>query len=181
MNYFTVLLVSVALGIDAFSLAIGIGLTGIKKREMYILSGVITLFHIFMPLLGLSLGTYLGRIAGPVAGSIGALVLIAIGVSAIWNNLRQAEPKKKVIDISSFTSLILLATSVSLDALTVGIGLGVLQADLLLTVITMGIIAGLMTMSGLLFGRALKHNIGEKAGIIGGLILIIIGLKLLVW
>ena len=181
MNYFTVLVVSVALSIDAFSLSLAIGLTGIKKREMYKLSGAITLFHIFMPLFGLSLGTYLGKIAGPIAGTIGALVLIAIGLSALWNNYCHVEREKKIINISSLASLILLATSVSLDALTVGIGLGALQADLLLTLITMGIMAGLMTMAGLLFGRAIKQNTGEKAGIISGLIFIIIGLKLLVW
>lgn len=194
MNYPAVLLVSVALGIDAFSVAIGIGLTGVRKIQMIMVAGIITIFHIFMPLLGLSLGTYLGRVAGPMAGTIGALVLIAIGLSTLWNNIPglgnngpaqchgKLPPRRKngvMLDISSPASLVLLAAGVSLDALTVGFGLGALKVDLLLTVITMGLVAGLMTAAGLIFGRGLNRTFGQKAEIIGGLILILIGLKLL--
>ncbi len=193
MNYPTVLIVSAALGIDAFSVAISIGLTKVKAREMWLVSGVVTLFHIFMPLLGLTLGGYLGRVAGPMASSIGALVLITIGLSTIWGSLKDlgiikenggkaTNPKGNVlINITNPVSLVLMAASVSLDALTVGFGLGTLKVDLYLTVITMGIVAGIMTGAGLLFGRRLNYTFGETAEIFGGLILVAIGLKFLIW
>ena len=192
MNYSAVFLVSIALGIDAFSVAIGIGLAGIKRREIYLVSGVVCLFHIFMPLLGLSLGTYLGQVAGPIASVIGALVLITIGVSTIWENLRglgwvgrgNSSPGSivsDVINIGNPLSLAVMAASVSLDALTVGFGLGTLQVDLTLTVITMGLVAGIMTAAGLSFGKRLNRTIGEKAEILGGAILVLIGLKFLFW
>lgn len=193
MNYFSVLLVSVALGIDAFSVAISIGLAGIKRKEVYLVSGVVTLFHIFMPLIGLNMGNYLGRIAGPMASTIGAFVLISIGLHTIWSNLKEMgvfrtgnsvsklPEKNGIINISNPVSLVLMAASVSLDALTVGFGLGTLEVDLVLTVITMGIVAGLMTTSGLYFGKRLNVTFGEKAEIIGGLILVAIGLKFLIW
>lgn len=193
MNYFSVLLVSVALGIDAFSVAISIGLAGIRRKEVYLVSGVVTLFHIFMPLLGLNMGTYLGRIAGPMASTIGAFVLISIGLHTIWSNLqkigvfravltaKKTPDKNGIINISNPVSLVLMAASVSLDALTVGFGLGTLQVDLLLTVITMGLVAGIMTAAGLHFGKRLNVTFGEKAEILGGLILVLIGLKFLLW
>lgn len=192
MNYLTVLLVSVALGIDAFSVSISIGLTGVKRREMYLVSGVVTIFHIIMPLIGLSLGSYLGKIAGPMASAVGAIVLISIGSSTIWKSIKEMREDKKnahssgvktdkFIDISNPVSLILMAASVSLDALTVGFGLGTLKVDLYLTVLTMGVVAGIMTVIGLISGKKLSHAFGEWAEILGGLILVAIGLKFILF
>lgn len=193
MNYISVLLVSVALGIDAFSVAISIGLAGVKRKEVYLVSGVVTLFHVFMPLIGLNMGNYLGRIAGPMASTIGAFVLISIGLHTIWSNIKEigifktansaakSSEKNGIINISNPVSLVLMASSVSLDALTVGFGLGTLKVDLLLTVITMGLVAGFMTASGLYFGKRLNVTFGEKAEILGGVILVAIGLKFLIW
>lgn len=191
MNYPAVFLVSVALGIDAFSVAISIGLAGVRLKDLFMVSGIVTAFHIFMPLLGLSLGNYLGKIAGPMASVIGALVLITIGISTIWSNIKDlgwfglkptiGGKNKRTINIHNPLSLSLMAASVSMDALTVGIGLGTLQVNLLITVLTMGIVAGIMTIIGLLFGRGLHYTLGEKAEIFGGLILVLIGLKFLVW
>jgi putative Mn2+ efflux pump MntP len=194
MNYPAVLLVSVALGVDAFSVAIGIGLLGVKIKEVLLVSGVVSIFHVFMPLIGLYLGVYLGNIAGPIAGTIGALILLAIGLNMVGDSLREnnllkhsarsqkslAYKKGTGINVKNPLSLILMAGSVSIDALTVGLGLGTLQVDLFLTVITMGITAGLMTMIGLVFGQGLSKIVGSKAGLLGGIILILIGLKLLI-
>ena len=198
MDYATVLLVSVALGIDDFSVAIGLGLMGVKVREILLVSGVVSIFHVFMPLTGLYLGGYLGSVTGPVASLIGALVLVAIGLNICWDSLRDsswlrsARPKdggaEKVmtkgngmtVNFRSPVSLIVMAGSVSLDALSVGFGLGTLKVDLWLTVITMGVIAGLMTATGMAFGKGLHSIVGEKAGIIGGIILVIIGLRILI-
>jgi putative Mn2+ efflux pump MntP len=191
MNYPAVLLVSVALGIDAFSVAISIGLSGVRMREIILVSGVVSIFHVFMPLIGLYLGSYLGSVAGPIASTVGALVLLAIGLNTIWESLKglgiinsfslkEHGGSNAIINIKNPVSLMLMAGSVSLDALTVGFGLGALQVDLFLTVITMGIVAGLMTAMGMIFGKGLNMAVGEKAEILGGLILVIIGLKLLV-
>jgi len=183
MDFLTVLIVSAALGIDAFSVAIGIGLTGVRKKGILLVTGIVTLFHILMPLLGLTLGTYLGQVAGPVAGTIGALVLIAIGLNTIRGGLRGlgsgAAERRGFVNVASPAGLIVMASSVSMDALTVGFGLGALQVDLFLTVVTMGIVAGLMTAAGLVFGRVLSKTVGEKAELLGGFILVAIGVKLL--
>lgn len=189
MNYSTVFIVSIALGIDAFSVAIGIGLGGAKAGQMLKIAATITVFHIFMPLLGLYLGFYLGRLTGPLAGIIGAVVLMAIGLSVIWKSLKELgyfgaasigkRKEPSILAADTWASLLLLGGSVSLDALSVGFGLGTLQVDLWLTVITMGLIAGLMTLTGLLCGRILNRTFGQWAEISGGIILLLVGLKLL--
>lgn len=193
MNYSTVVLISVALGIDAFSVALSIGLSGVRKNKILIMTAIVTMFHILMPLLGLYLGEYLGKIAGPMAGAIGAFVLIAIGLSVIWKSVKglgifklsfgkssgDSRFEPQLLSTDNLFSLVLLCASVSLDALTVGFGLGTLKVDLFLTVITMGIIAGLMTFSGFIFGRRLNSAFGDWAEIVGGLILVGIGIKIL--
>lgn len=186
MSLVTIIAVAFALGIDAFSLSIGIGLSGVKRQQMYLVSGVVAIFHVLMPLIGLYLGQILGSFVGPIASSFGAIVLIFIGSQTIWSKIKESKDSSgnsvagfDAISINHPVSLILMAVSVSLDALTVGLGLGALQFDLTLTVIIMGIVAGIMTFGGLIFGKRLSRTVGEKAELLGGLILIGIGIKLL--
>ncbi len=185
MNILTIFAVAFALGIDAFSLSIGIGLNGVKRQQMYLVSGVVAIFHIIMPLIGLYLGQALGKFVGPIAGTFGAIILIFIGGQALWEHFKgkkHDDPAPKEFDAASITNpfnLILMALCVSLDALTVGFGLGAIRVDVTLTVIIMGIVAGLMTHAGLIFGKKLSISVGEKAEILGGIILILIGIKLL--
>jgi len=80
--------------------------------------------------------------------------------------------------ISGFGGLLVMASSVSLDALTVGFGLGTLQVNLALTVLIMGAVAGIMTFTGFFLGKKMGPCLGEKAQILGGVILIIIGIKM---
>lgn len=186
MSLVTLLAVAFALGIDAFSLSIGIGLSGVKRKQMYLVSGVVAVFHVFMPLIGLYLGQVLGSYIGPIASIFGALVLIFIGLHSLWEFFQESRNLKgsggagiDVISITHPISLMLMAASVSLDALTVGLGLGAMKVDLTVTVVTMGIVAGVMTFGGLLSGKRLSRSVGEKAELIGALILIAIGVKLL--
>ncbi|MGI6065476.1 MAG: manganese efflux pump MntP family protein [Bacillota bacterium] len=193
MNFSTVMLVAVALGTDAFALAVGIGVAGITLNRILIASGVVCLFHIFMPLIGLGIGLALGKLVGEIATVIGAIVLILIGLNMLWEVYKErkqvfsfsqaqkyvAGKKKESKSLESFWGLIMLAGSVSLDALSVGIGLGTLKAQIFVTVLVLGIVAGIMTATGFFLGRRLGGWLGEKAEIAGGLILAAVGVKLL--
>lgn len=195
MKVVTLLLVAIALGTDAMSVAIGIGMKGISRRNIIILSGVISVFHVIMPLIGLYLGSILGVIIGQYAAMIGAAILVFIGLQMVWNHLPSQSnqvmpwPKKSVRlpaslqqgFVATFSNVTVLAGSVSLDALSVGFSLGTVQVNLMLTVIIMGLVAGIMTAVGLMFGRRLGGWLGENAGVIGGVILIGIGIKMLVY
>lgn len=193
MTLATVLLVAVALGTDAFSMAIGIGLTGIRWRRIAMISGIVSLFHIFMPLTGLFLGSLLGKAVGQLASYIGAVVLIFIGIQMLREGFGEDTGimnfgvARKTIQVqgpypvqvySGLWAMLVLAGSVSLDALTVGFGLGTLKANLALTVLIMGAVAGIMTATGFILGKRMGSWLGEKAQIVGGIILTIIGVKM---
>jgi putative Mn2+ efflux pump MntP len=184
-------LVAVALGTDAFSLAAGLALGGLKGRRAVLFTGTVSLFHIIMPLTGLYLGLILGRLLGQVAVVIGALVLAGIGGLMLWEALENRRERGglagrmlRVVPgrggvIGGLMAILLMAGSVSLDALSVGFGLGAISVNIPLTVLTMGFIAAIMTGLGLLAGRRLGSYLGNRAEIAGGLVLVAIGLKML--
>ena len=193
MNLAWVVAVAIALGADAFSLSLAIGLAGIRKSMILRLSLVVAVFHVVMPLGGMMLGQALGSILGRYASGIGALVLIVLGGRMLYKLYRPTlehfsfgEARKAFFqsNISTNNSLsgfgiYVLAFSVSLDALSVGFTLGTIRADLFITVFIIGLIAGLMTGVGLVLGRVLGTRLGDKAELLGGLALLLIGVRLL--
>jgi len=193
LNLAWVVAVAIALGADAFSLSLAIGLAGIRKSIILRLSLVVAVFHVVMPLGGMMLGQSLGSILGRYASGLGALVLIGLGGRMLYKVYRPTiehfplgEARNALfqnnlstnISLSGF-GIYVLAASVSLDALSVGFSLGTIRADLLITVMIIGVIAGLMTGLGLVLGRVMGPRLGDKAEMLGGLALLLIGVKLL--
>jgi putative Mn2+ efflux pump MntP len=179
MTLATVFLVAIALGTDALSMALSIGLNGIRWKNILLISGTICIFHILMPLIGLYIGSILGNYVGRFAAYIGAFVLVYIGIQMIRGSMGKDKERKEAKVCTGGFALCILAGSVSMDALTVGFGLGTLEVNLLLTVLIMGIVAGLMTAIGFVLGRKLGPWLGVKAQLLGGIILILIGIKML--
>ncbi len=178
MEYLTLFFLAVALGTDAFSLCVGIGLTGLKRKQIFLISIIILLFHIFMPLAGWFAGGYAGDLLGRAAAVAGSLLLIYLGVRMLrtaWLNNGKAVPAAAGFKL---WGLLLLGASVSIDALSVGFTLGIHRVNLLLTAGIIGLVAGLMAAAGLIFGRFLGRRIGARAQLAGGLVLIGIGVKL---
>jgi len=178
MSFTTILLLAVALGTDAFSMCLGIGMTGVRRGQILFISATILLFHIAMPLAGWYAGHLAGSLVGRAAGIAGALVLMYLGARMLWDVYRR-DPEKPKVALVNTGGLLLLAASVSLDALSVGFTLGTVKANLLLVALVFGVVAGLMTLGGLLLGRILGSWAGEKAQLAGGLILLGIGIKLM--
>ncbi|HHY59510.1 MAG TPA: manganese efflux pump [Clostridia bacterium] len=190
MNFLTILVIAGALGTDAFSLAVCMGMGKGKNRHLYLFPLVVALFHILMPLIGLGAGLMLGKVLGQVAGYVGGAVLVLMGLHMFHESLAKQEAGANCPTPSPVTTaarnriltglwaLVVVAGSVSLDALTAGLSLGALRANLWLTVITFGLVAGAMTLAGLLFGERLGCWLGEKAQLIGGIFLAIIGVTM---
>ncbi|RKO65620.1 manganese efflux pump MntP [Desulfofundulus salinus] len=175
MSIPTLLLLAVALGTDAFSLCLGIGMTGVRRLQILLITLTVLLFHIAMPLLGFQAGELVGGFLGRAATIAGAVLLLYLGLRMIREAFSREEPR---IVLLNNWGLFLLGASVSMDALSVGFTLGTLRTQLLFTVLTFGLVAGLMTFSGLVLGRYLGHIVGERARLLGGLILVGIGVKL---
>lgn len=70
-QFFTLWMISVALGMDAFSLGIGMGIQGLRFRRILLVSGIIGVLHILMPLAGITIGLVLGSLVEEIAVMVG--------------------------------------------------------------------------------------------------------------
>ncbi|MBB6450474.1 putative Mn2+ efflux pump MntP [Geomicrobium halophilum] len=164
------------LGMDAFSVAMAFGL---QTLRIHILKIAITvgLFHMLMPLLGISLGfwmtsMYNAEIAQVVAG----LILLVIGIQMI-NSSRKAE-KGTSFHLHGM-GLFLFAFIVSLDSFSIGVSLGIFGVEVIMVIIVFGVMSTFLTWLGLRAATLLRHKIGSIGEGFGGLILMLFGLNTL--
>ena len=172
----TIIIMAVALGLDALSLGVGIGLKGIRWYDMIKMSVAIGLFHIIMPFLGMFAGRHVGEWLGHVTVYVGGSVLIVIGTQMILHAVRASDLRPNRIEYRSSSSMMLLSFSVSMDSFSVGVSLGMLQSYWLFTIATFGFFGGAMFLLGLFLGRRVSYNLGCYGEAIGGAILLAFGL-----
>ena len=170
----TLLIIAAALGLDAFSIGLGVGLKGIRLRDILKLGAVIALFHMLMPLAGMYTGQYISGLLGDVASTAAGILLVLLGAHMIYNSLRGDEVQ--TFKYSTFWGLMLLSLSVSIDSFSVGVTLGMFDAKVWLTVLMFGFFGGLLSIAGLLLGRRVKGNLGEYSETCGGVILLVFGI-----
>lgn len=185
MGFIETMTIAVALGTDAFSVAIVCGIQQFKSESIIKISSVIALFHIIMPLTGIYGGNYIQKLVFyffPLESNIdriltfvGSGLLLLIGFYMIIERWLERD------DICNLNvtgwGLVALAFSVSIDSLSVGISLGMLGNVSHISVLIIGITAGVMMASGLYFGSIVGNIIGKEAQIVGGLALIGLGLR----
>ncbi|MDD3853257.1 MAG: manganese efflux pump [Syntrophomonadaceae bacterium] len=190
----TIILVALVLGLDAFSLSMGMGLKGVTRDYEVRFAFTVAVLHVIMPLVGLGLGMAAGKFLGVWAARVGALVLAYIASDLLIKGYRELQVQTLPIRKNSLSfsreaslqhsaagwgSILILAVSVSIDALTVGFGLGTLKVPVLTTVIMVGITAGAMTLTGFYAGKVFSRVIGSYAQLAGGIILLALAVKLI--
>lgn len=173
---FTLMLMAFALGMDAFSIGLGMGMYQLRLRQIFSIGLTIGLFHAVMPLMGIIAGRFLSEQFGMIAGFIGGGLLILLGIQMIWSSLGSQE--KALVTPVGF-GLLLFALSVSLDSFSVGLTLGIYGAQTVLVLLCFGIGATILTWAGLLIGRKVQGLLGSYSEALGGSILLAFGLKLL--
>ena len=181
MSLPTILIIAIGLGMDAFSVAIGVGavLRTVSFGPAFRLSFHFGMFQTLMPLAGWFAGM---TVADMIAGYdhwIAFCLLTYVGGKMIMESLRQ-EKKTHETDPTKGWTLVMLSVATSIDALAVGLSFAFLKLPILYPSIIIGIVAFGMTMAGMLFGNKLSKMIGKKVEIIGGIILIGIGVKILI-
>lgn len=177
MEFAWVIAVSIALGMDAFSFSLALGLLGVQNRTAIRLALIVAVFHVFMPLIGLWAGQKLGTLFGDVAIGIGAVILLWLGGRMLWGAFKGGEDKNNIPSLKGW-GIYGLAASVSLDALSVGFSLGTFVENIIPATLIMGFTAGIMTGGGILLGRRVGTWLGSKAEALGGGILLLIGLRM---
>lgn len=179
-QFYTVIMIGVALGMDAFSMGLGMGMIGIRRKTIAKISLIIGFFHIMMPLIGIVGGKLLSSVIGEVATLIGGVILCFLGANMLWGSFfKSGQKEMRTLQTSGF-GLLLFAVVVSIDALSVGFSFGLFDVDKTVAALTFGVIGMIMAGLGLIIGRNLGGRIGSQYGeAMGGAILLAFGLKFL--
>lgn len=174
-SFFTILLIGISLSMDAFSLALVYGIIGMSKKKKIFLSLVVGIYHFFMPLIGLTLGIFIDTISFINLHIIASIILLYIGIDLIISNFKEEATLSVTI-----TGLIIFGLSVSLDSLTVGIGLKAITNNYLLSSTLFSLCSLSFTYLGLILGNLIGNKIGTYSKVVGGIVLIIIAFIMLI-
>lgn len=170
------IIMALALGMDAFSVGLGMGLIRLKFKQIFYIGVTIGVFHIWMPLVGMLIGRVLSDKFGTIATLLGGGLLILLGVQMVLSSFSKDE-KPLITPVGM--GLIVFALSVSLDSFSVGLSLGIYGAKTLLTVLIFGIVSMILTWCGLLVGKRVQTWLGSYSEALGGSILLAFGVKLI--
>ncbi|WP_342433597.1 manganese efflux pump MntP family protein [Neobacillus sp. FSL H8-0543] len=173
----TLLLMAFALGMDAFSVGLGMGMFKLRLRQIFSIGITIGFFHVWMPFVGMFAGKFLSEKFGTFASLLGGLLLILLGLQMIWGGVKKDE-KSTLLAPAGF-GLLLFALSVSLDSFSLGLTLGIYGAKTILVIAFFGVAAAILTWSGLMLGRKFQGWLGYYGEALGGSILLAFGIKLL--
>jgi len=180
MNFIDILFLAVGLAMDAFAVSV---FSGTRKeirgfRPAFRLSFHFGLFQFLMPVIGWFAGHYIQSYIESFDHWIAFGLLAFIGTRMIIagfdknNNSTKENPSKGL-------NLIMLSVATSIDALAVGFSLAVVKVDIWYPSLIIGVITAAISLIGLEIGYRLGLKFGKKMEIAGGIILILIGLKIL--
>jgi putative Mn2+ efflux pump MntP len=181
MNTALILAIVVGLAMDAFSVAVAttVRLSGVSRRQIFRLAFHFGLFQAMMPVIGWAGGKAVEPYIRAWDHWIALALLGGIGVKAIYEALRGGDdPLIPQRDPTRSYSLVLLSVATSIDALAVGLSLGILEAGLWYPCVVIGVVTAFLTVIGMLFGTRLGARFGKCVEVLGGIVLIAIGIKI---
>ena len=183
MELVTILLIALALAVDAFAVAMaaGVSLCQVNARQMFRLAWHFGFFQAGMNILGWLGGLTVRSLIESFDHWLAFGLLAFVGLKMIWEAIREAKEESEGTDPTRGRMLIPLSVATSIDSLAVGLSFAVLEISVWLPALIIGLVAAGLTALGLCLGCMLgaASRSGSRAEIIGGLVLIAIGLKIL--
>jgi putative Mn2+ efflux pump MntP len=181
MHLFETLLLAVGLAMDACAVSAGAGATGRTRgvRGTFRLGFHFGLFQFLMPIAGWFAGRTIAGHVQAVDHWIAFAILAFIGGRMIRNGL-QPEPDPEAGDPSKGWSLVLLSVATSIDALAVGFSLAMIDVNIWVPAAMIGVVTAAMSVAGLNLGTRLGGRFGHRMEMVGGVILILVGAKIVV-
>jgi manganese efflux pump family protein len=180
-GFLSILIIAVSLSADCFAVAVSASIAN-KKLSAWLGLRIALFFGVFqaaMTLIGWWAGSYIFELISGFDHWIAFGLLAFVGGKMIWETFHEKDGEESKGDIMRLWYLATLAVATSLDALAVGLSFAFLQVNLAMASATIGIVAFIITLVGFYLGKKLGALIGKRAELIGGIILIIIGLRIL--
>ena len=179
MELFEIIAIGVGLAMDAFAVSIckGLSMKKIDWKKAIIIALYFGIFQALMPVLGYFLGSTFSSFVQSVDHWIAFILLAIIGGNMIKDSTDdEVEKRNDKVDVKT---MLLLAIATSIDALAVGVTFAFFEVNLLLSISIIGIITFVLSFLGVIIGNKFGDKFQNRAELTGGIVLIIIGLKIL--
>ncbi len=181
MELYALLGIAIALAMDAFAVALSAGviLPVLTGRHLFRLSFHFGLFQGLMPIIGWLIGARVYDLIADYDHWVAFVLLMFIGIRMVHEAFdRDGEAPRR--DPTRGMTLVTLSLATSIDALVVGLTLGVLKVDVWYPALVIGVVAALFTMVGMILGRRVGALWGQRMEVFGGVLLCCLGLKILI-
>ena len=184
MGFVELFLIGVGLSMDAFAVSIckGLGMKRLNMKQALVIGLFFGGFQALMPLIGWALGTQLADFITPIDHWIAFILLALIGGKMLFDAFRgddegeAGEPKDTRLDLKE---LLMLAIATSIDALAVGITFAFLGVNIVWAIAVIGVTTFALSVVGVAVGHVCGARYEKGAALAGGIVLILIGCKIL--
>jgi manganese efflux pump family protein len=180
MGFITLFFLSIGLCFDTFAVSVSSGL--IRKEIIFWqavrIAFILALFQAVMPVFGWVGGITIRNWIEPFDHWVALGILTLLGVKMLIESQKNSDDKK--INPLDIKVIISMALATSIDAFAVGISFAIIQVNMLMAFMVIGTVTFVISMLGILFGKKTGSHFGKKMEIIGGLILIAIGVKIVI-
>ena len=181
MSIVELILLGIALSMDAFAVSVckGLATGNVKAKHMCIAGAWFGGFQALMPFLGFILGSAFYKCITAFDHWIAFVLLAFIGSKMIKEALSDEEEDADADASFSFMTMLVMAVATSIDALAVGITFAFLNVNIWIAITLIGMTTFVCSAAGVKIGSVFGGRFQQKAEIAGGIILILIGLKIL--
>lgn len=180
MGIIEILLLGISLSMDAFAVSVckGLSMKEINWKKAIIIGLYFGIFQALMPVIGYILGSTFESLVTNIDHWIAFVLLVLIGGNMIREALSKEENDNYNDDVD-FKTMSILAIATSIDALAIGITFAFLNVNVSFAVTLIGITTFIISLIGVKLGTKFGSKYKSKAGIAGGIVLILIGIKIL--
>ena len=178
MTVFTIIFTAIGLAMDAFAVSVTSGLTikKIKTRDALTIAAFFGGFQGIMPVLGWAGGALLRKYIGGFGYWLAFVLLAFIGAKMIYESTDTESEAQNPLDLRV---LLILAVATSIDAFGVGLSFSLLKMPITYPALIIAAITFILSFAGVHIGNRFGHLFEKKAELAGGIILILIGLKII--
>jgi putative Mn2+ efflux pump MntP len=178
-SWLSILGIAVGLAMDAFavSVAAGLSLAQVTYRHVFRLAFHFGLFQFLMPILGWLAGKQVAESIRAYDHWVAFGLLTYVGGKMLWEARRERPPGAGT-DPTRGLMLVTLSLATSIDALAVGLSMGLLGVKIILPSVVIGVVTASLCTVGILFGARIGSRWGRYAAATGGIVLIVIGLRI---
>ncbi|MGE5072319.1 MAG: manganese efflux pump MntP family protein [Anaerolineae bacterium] len=180
MPFYEIILIALSMAMDAFAVCLVAGSQNRAEgpRPVFRLSFHFGLFQFLMPVLGWFAGVTVEPFIRNVDHWLAFGLLAFVGVRMIYSAVRGEEEQPP--DPSRGWTLVMLSLAVSIDALAIGLSLGLLNVPVWYPAVVIGVVTWLLSLVGLRLGKIMGSRLGKPVEVVGGLVLMGIGLRIVV-